>query len=431
MKRRRILLSCFYFSPYRGSEAGVGWRVASGLAQRYDVTVLCGDFTPQGTTASDLRKFRESGSEFPDGMEVHEIRADRSARALHRIHALPGMWTFYYLAYARWQRQAFKLAQELHARQPFELAHHVNIIGFREPGYLWRLGIPWFWGPIAGASMIPWPYLALMSPSERFRWGSRNILNAYQIRMNRRCRRAARHAQHIWAVTPEDCRMVKEAWGCRVEPMLETGASPVDGITPRTCAQGETLQLVWSGLFQGRKALPLVLEALRSLKGRDWRLSVLGGGPEAEDWKAIAVEAGLDDRIAWCGTLPRDRALKVVREAHVLIHSSLKEGTPHVVLEALALGVPVICHDACGMGTAVTETCGIKIPMSSPQASIEGFRQALQTVMERPEMVEILSRGAIQRAAGLSWESNIERYSSAYEISFNEGEASRSIDSTR
>jgi len=415
MKRRRILLSCFYFSPYRGSEAGVGWRVATGLAQKYDVTVLCGDFTPQGITAGDLRKFREAGSEFPPGLEVHEIRADERAQALHRIHALPGMWAFYYLAYARWQRQALKLAQELHAREPFELAHHVNIIGFREPGYLWQLGIPWFWGPIAGASMIPWPYLALMSRTEKFRWGSRNILNAWQIRTNSRCREAARHARHIWAVTPEDCRMVTDAWGCAVEPMLETGASPVDGVTPRILAPGETLKLVWSGLFQGRKALPLVLEALGALRGRDWRLSILGDGPEAQSWRAAAAKAGVEDRITWCGMQPRDRALEVMREAHVLLHSSLKEGTPHVVLEALALGVPVICHDACGMGTAVTDSCGIKISMNNPRASIAGFRQALQRVLDEPELIERLSRGAIQRASELSWQSNIDRYSQAYE----------------
>lgn len=396
----------------------MGWRVASGLAQRYDVTVLCGDFTPEGITAGDLRKFRESGCEFPPGLEVHEIRADERAKAFHRIHALPGMWAFYYLAYARWQRQALKLAEELHAKQPFELAHHVNIIGFREPGYLWKLGIPWFWGPIAGASMIPWSYLVLMSGSEKFRWGSRNILNAWQIRTNRRCREAAQRARHIWAVTPEDCRMVTDSWGCEVEPMLEVGASPVDGVAPRIYASGESLKLVWSGLFHGGKALPLVLEALGALKGLNWRLSVLGDGPESQAWKAIAARLGLRDRITWCGMRSRNEALEVMREAHVLVHSSLKEATGSVVLEALALGLPVICHDACGMGTAVTDACGIKIPMISPQASIKGFRQALQTLMEKPEIVERLSRGSIERAAGLSWARNIERCAEAYEASF-------------
>ncbi len=145
----------------------------------------------------------------------------------------------------------------------------------------------------------------------------------------------------------------------------------MDGVTPRTFARGETLKLVWSGVFQGRKALPLVLEALGALSGRDWRLSVLGEGPEAPAWRAAAGKAGIEDRITWCGMQPRDKALEVMRDAHVLLHSSLKEGTPHVVLESLALGVPVICHDACGMGTAVTDACGIKIPMVSPQASIE------------------------------------------------------------
>lgn len=209
--------------------------------------------------------------------------------------------------------------------------------------------------------------------------------------------------------------MVTDVWGCKVEPMLETGASLVEGVTPRMLARGETLKLVWSGLFQGRKALPLVLEALGTLKDRKWTLSILGNGPEAQSWKDIARTIDVADRIEWCGMLPRDGALEVMRDSHVLLHSSLKEGTPHVVLEALALGVPVICHDACGMGTAVTDSCGIKIPMINPRVSVAGFRQALQRVLDEPELVERLSRGAIQRASELSWQSNMDRYSRAYE----------------
>jgi len=410
----RILLSAFYLSPFRGSEAGVGWRIAEGLSKKYDVTILCGDFTPGGITAGDLKKFRDQKLPTPN-LEIHEIRADKIAQILHKLHALPGMWFFYYLAYERWQRQALKLAQELHCRAPFDLAHHVNIIGFRQPGYLWKLGIPWFWGPIAGASMIPWGFFSMMSRAEQFRWGSRNLINSWQMRHSPRCIQAAKHARRIWGVTPEDCHMVSNLWKVPVESMLETGTTPVGQVAPRTYHDGEILKLAWSGLFQGRKALPLLLEALALVAQKNWELHILGQGPEEKKWRAIAGNLGISDHLRWHGLLERNAALVKMNECHLLVHSSVKEGTPHVVMEALTLGLPVMCHDSCGMGTAVDAGSGIKVPLRNPMTSIAGFRHGLQGIFLNPSLIAKLSAGAIARASQLSWDTIIEKLSDAYE----------------
>jgi glycosyltransferase involved in cell wall biosynthesis len=143
-------------------------------------------------------------------------------------------------------------------------------------------------------------------------------------------------------------------------------------------------------------------------------LEILGDGPEAERWKDLAASLGLQERIHWHGMLPRDRALEVMSSSHVLAHTSVKEGTPHVVLEALSMGLPVICHDACGMGTAVTSACGIKVPLEEPGRSVEGFREAIDTLLVNPHLLQELSRGALARAAELTWDSKIQRIDRAY-----------------
>ena len=63
--------------------------------------------------------------------------------------------------------------------------------------------------------------------------------------------------------------------------------------------------------------------------------------------------------------------------AHVLLHTSLAEATSTVILEALARGLPVVCHDACGMRIAVDDRCGIKVPLIDPNTSIKGFSRAI------------------------------------------------------
>ena len=99
---------------------------------------------------------------------------------------------------------------------------------------------------------------------------------------------------------------------------------------------------------------------------------------------------------------------------HALIHSSVKEGTPHVVLEAMSLGMPVICHDACGMGVAVDESSGLKVAMHNPETSIAGFRDAIRRLWNEPELLPKLSEGALNRAHHLSWDKKVEKIADAY-----------------
>ena len=211
--------------------------------------------------------------------------------------------------------------------------------------------------------------------------------------------------------------MVEGLWGAQAEVMLETGTSAPGPQTIRTRQAGEPLRLVWSGLIEARKSLPLVLQALALLdRETSWGLDVLGDGPDRGSAVKLAAKLGIAGNIRWHGFIPREQALQCMRESHVLLHSSVKEGTPHVVLEALSLGLPVICHDACGMGVAVDDRCGLKIPMKTPWVSIAGFHQALQRVESEEGLLESLSAGARVRAAELSWDHIVRRFVTAYEM---------------
>lgn len=414
----RVLLSAFYFSPYRGSEAGVGWRTAVELAKYCEVTVLCGDVVRGGPTGTDLKKYQE-GNPTDENLLIEYISPSRLTIFVDSLHSIPGLWFLYYLAYNLWQRTAFKRARTLHAAQHFDVVHHVNVIGFREPGYLWMLGIPFFWGPIAGASMIPWDYIRPMGLKAKFRWGGRNVLNWFQIRFNRRCRRVARIAKQVWAVTPEDLAMVTNIWGCNAESMLETGGVPATGRKNKSRSRDMPLQIVWSGLFQPIKALPLLLEALAGLPDRLqalWSLDVLGDGEERENWRNLADSLAISDRITWHGMLPQSDAIHIVGRAHVLAHTSVKEATSSVIFEALSNGVPILCHDACGMGTAVTPACGRKVPLIDRRQSITGFRAGIEELINNPDTISKLSCGAITRSHELSWENKVRKIWKTYQM---------------
>jgi len=209
--------------------------------------------------------------------------------------------------------------------------------------------------------------------------------------------------------------MISGLWGMECEKMVETGTILRNDGRVRNWDGKSPLRIIWSGIHTSRKALPVLLYALSKVCNYDWRLDILGDGPENKSWKHLAETLGIAGRLLWHGMVAHDEALKIMDRGQVFAFPSLKEGTPHVVLEALSLGLPVICHDACGMGTVVTRDCGFKIPLKDPETSIWGFVEALQAIATEPGLIASKSLAAIERARELSWAAKARQISVAYE----------------
>jgi len=391
----------------------VGWNIVTRLARNFEVTALVGDVGAHRKNGLDLERFAREGPPVPN-LRLHYIEPTRDIEFLERLHTLPGCWMFYYLAYRKWQLLALNEARRLHASTPFDLCHHLTFIGWREPGFLWKLGIPFFWGPIAGADTMPGSFYSLFAPWEAARLFSRDFVNPIQKQISPRPKQAARTAKKIWAVSQDDQRLVR-SWGASCDLMLETGAASLPGATVKAREPQQPLALVWSGLMVARKALPILLRALAQLP-QNWHLDVLGEGPLLGKWKKMASDMGLDSKLRWHGSLERQAALKVMADTHVLVHTGLREGTPHVVIEALSLGLPVICHNACGMGVAVNGQCGLTLPLRDPAASVAGFTSAIRRFLDEPDLLGHLSQGALLRAKELSWDGIVEKIADAYTL---------------
>lgn len=326
--------------------------------------------------------------------------------------------TLYYAGYRAWQIEAYRTALRLHRERPFDLAHQLNITGFREPGYLWKLPVPFVWGPLGGAANIPSSFFPMMGWRERLFYTSRNIINSVQKRSSARCCRAARRARHIWTIGEEDRILVEQVWRCEAEQMTETGTSADPALRPRQRDPSKPLRVIWSGQHIGKKMLPLLLHALARVRdGGACRveLTVLGRGPETARWQAMADRLGLSPFTRWTGWLPRDAALTELTSADVLAFTGVQEGTPHAVMEALSMGLPVVCHDACGMGVVVTDACGVKVPLRNPRASIAGFAEAVRHLANGTTEFTRLSAGALQRANELSWHAKARHIASIYD----------------
>jgi glycosyltransferase involved in cell wall biosynthesis len=420
-RRRRILVSAYALSPVLGSESGIGWNICSRLAAYHDVTVLARSWNEtlwpdDARHREEAERFMRAEGPFP-GLAIHFIPSPLLSRLLQPRPLVSLRSPFYFQGYAAWQRAAYREAIRLHRERPFDAAHQLTIGTFREPGHLWKLGVPFVWGPISGGEYIPRSYFADFSNHDKVYYALKNQANHVHRWTKRRSRAAARRAARVFVSSPALHATIAD-WGCAPDFMLEAGAPKWSG--RRRCFDGvRPLRLCWIGLHIGRKALPLALRSLAELRARGLgekiHLTILGAGPETRNWQALCQQLQVQEMVTWIGQVPFQRVREELDSQDALVSTSLQEGTSNVLLEALAAGLPVICHGIGGMSLAIDESCGVKIPLTDRQTSVRHFADAISRLVASPGLLNRLSEGALRRAEALSWDVLAREVASAYD----------------
>ena len=279
----------------------------------------------------------------------------------------------------------------------------VNLCTFREPGYLWKLGIPHVWGSWGGTNEFPWRFLGVAGVTGAAVEVARTVLNRLQFRFGTRIGRAARAGPVLVTNTlaQQDFTRVHG------RPSVLTPCNGISRVADRPRewqGSGRPLRVLWSGEIRPIKALPLLLAALARLPAEvPWEARVLGEGRSRAGCERMARRLGVADRVTWTGWLPHAEALKQHAWADVFAFTSLRDTFPTVILEALAAGTPVVCLDHQGMRDMVTPACGIKLPVTTPDRVAAELAAALAGLARDPVRWEALSRGAVERAGMFRW----------------------------
>lgn len=197
-----------------------------------------------------------------------------------------------------------------------------------------------------------------------------------------------------------------------VEPPIPMG---VDGTRVRA-EVGERRPEAGRVLFIGRlvekKGIDVLIRAMPAVP--ESRLVIVGDGPQRAELAALAAELGLADRATFLGHCPRrDVMAELARAAVVVIPSQVgaggdQDGTPVVLGEAIAAGVPVVVSSLGGLAEHVTD--GESGRVVTP-GSVDELAAAVRDVLADPAVAERLATTALERFDGsLDLASVAERY---------------------
>jgi len=149
------------------------------------------------------------------------------------------------------------------------------------------------------------------------------------------------------------------------------GRARLDHAGPKT--------LITAARMVEQKRLDLLIRAFAQIAGRhpDWRLVIYGDGPDRPELERQAAATGLGDRIAMPGWTEYLSAR--MAEADLFVLSSAYEGFGNVIVEALAVGLPVVSFD-CPSGPSDIIRHGVD-GLLVPPLDVEALALALSSLM--------------------------------------------------
>lgn len=397
---KTIILVTYDISPYRGSEASVSWNYVSKMKEHHKLIIL------YGRGKEEIEKYLES-HQMPNVrfINIPYVSLQGSGLLLD---------IKYNLNYRRWHYRTYLKAKELVNDEHVDIIHYLNPIGFKEPGYCWKIKeVPYVWGPIQGVENRPLALFPALSSKGKINALVRRVVHNGMLWCLPRVRKALKCADAVFAATPNTVKQLKRIHHKDAIYLPENGILKMERTEP--IFMNDTLNLIWVGSIDERKALGILISALGKVKNNNWHLNVLGEGPLREKCEKLADELGISEKITFHGKVDRAQVQLVFAQSHVHVISSLGEGNPTVLWEAFSKAIPTLTLDHCGMAGVVSSECGIKIPIRSYQQVLNDMAFAIDDLMEHPEKITRLSQGTIECAKKFMWSNRIALYDKIYD----------------
>lgn len=402
-----VLINAYAVNPLWGSEQGMGWNWVINIAKYCNVYVITeGEFRKniEEAVASLLQK---------DNLHFYYNPLPDKVR---KMCWNQGDWRFYWY-YRKWQKRTLKIAQQIIAENRIDIIHQLNMIGFREPGYLWKIkGIPFVWGPIGGMELMPMEYLADAPIKQRLFNSLKNSINRYQYLHSARVRSAIQRADILISAVKGVHDVIEKYYQKESILINETGVDIDSDVIRKKSNSNEPFKIIWVGKFDFRKQLPIALRAVIAMNRRDVELHICGAGSNevTEEMKRMAEVGGISSQCHWHGNVPHDKILGMMASSDIMLFTSIMEATSTVVLEAITVGLPVLCFNTCGFGPIVKEFAGITVELSEPNKSVEDFSRELLRLYKNRTLLDDISTRIFEKRFSLTWESKAHRLSLLY-----------------
>lgn len=403
-----ILINAYACSPNMGSEPGMAWNWCVNLAKYCELHIIT-----EGEFRSNIEEVLPT---LPQGKNMH-FYYNPVSEEIRRMCWNQGDWRFY-KHYKEWQWKTYLMAKDICKDTHIDILHQLNMIGFREPGYLWKIeNIPFVWGPVDAKESFPIVYLdGANIKTKLFMW-LKNTITKFQLRFSGRVHNAVKRASYVVSASSNSQLSLKKYFNIDSPLINETGCY-IQEQPLKDKSEKELFDVLWVGKLDFRKQLGLAIRSIAETKNRNIRLHIVGSGDNSY-YIELAKTLKIINQCVWHGAVSHDKVQKIMQNSDVFFFTSVAEGTPHVVLEAIANNLPVVCFNTCGQGDSVNSTVGFKIELSNPDTSVKEFSNILNELESDRKLLYSMAQNCKIKQEELSWDKKIKNMIELYNKTLN------------
>ncbi|MBO9623904.1 MAG: glycosyltransferase family 4 protein [Sphingomonas sp.] len=291
-----------------------------------------------------------------------------------------------------------RMVKEHVARDGADVVFQPAPIAVKAISFMHRVGAPVVIGPMSGGMDLPPAFRKMDGRLVRLaiagtRYGSRVL----------HCLFRGKRDAAVLLVANRRTRMALPP-GMRGE-VREVMESAVDlgRWRPRSARSepGGTMSFIFCGRFVDWKGIDYLVRAFVPLAREGGvRLDLVGDGELFGRIEELIQAEGISDCVVMHGRVPLERYIALLHEADAYVSPSLRECGGIAMMEAMAVGVPVIATEWGGAAQYAGSDCAILVPPTSERAFVDGLTAAMRRLAASPDL---------RRALGRAGRSHLER----------------------
>ncbi|OZB19066.1 MAG: gylcosyl transferase-like protein [Rhodobacterales bacterium 34-62-10] len=356
-------------------EAYIAFKWAEALSRLTDLTVLSFERPGRAPLSAQL-----------PGARVVTWPEPAWARRNERLNAmLKPAWPIFAAHVRRWITVAISQGDT------FDIAHQLMPQAARYASPLRHFPVPYVIGPLGGALSTPEGFQAEAGSAPLFT-RLRN-LDGFRFRHDPWLRASYANAACVLGVAPYVRDILAAIPLKRFEAVLELGIDNVAPLRTTPRAPGP-LRLLHVGRGVRTKGLRDTVRAMALLRDLPVTLTSAGGGEEIALCRAEAAALGLSDRVTFLDRQPRDRIEDLYRSHDIFVFPSFREPAGGVLYEAMRHALPVITAARGGPDFIIDDTCGLRVPVSTPDRFATDIATAIRALATAPDRLFQLGTAA-------------------------------------
>jgi glycosyltransferase involved in cell wall biosynthesis len=319
-----------------------------------------------------------------------------------------------------------RMAKQLILRHCLNLVHLPIPVTPREPLAIYNLGVPMMVGPMNGGMSYPQGWSSKSPLVDWFMQAGQPISNGLNQLIPGKLR-----AQLLLVANSRTRSALPSNVTMPVVELPENGVDLRLWTGEARALSGQSVE-VPHFVFMGRlirwKGADMLLEAFAALiREQSASLTIIGDGNEMSNlrdlatalgvkWSSDGDQTGRVNEVAFVGWRSQAEAAAIFRHSDVFVLPSVLESGGAVVLEAMAMGLPVIAADWGGPADYVDESCGMLIATQDRQQLIDDLAVAMRRLAQDSELrLQLGQEGRLRVYRDYDWERKVDRMVDLYD----------------